>query len=221
MYLYKLNEYNDSMVENESELTSKQSRWNELTQYYTEVHGDKLGKGLDQLTIEPVVGLNVLGYTTSGSCEGHPDMGSGGPYLDVHSREAELFASKFDQFWAKAGLVDTNEQFSNNLSSTEQLDEFDKLHIEQDRVVSKLLKPIQLLLDEFHRFYPSIDGSQLACEVGPEWIRIQPADVESQNYRSIEEQREYLEKYQAELKAFGEFLKALYFSKATHCSTLA
>lgn len=197
----------------------KTQYWNDLEEKFSFEVGDKLGKGLDPLTIEPVVGLNALGYTTSGSCEGHINHGSTGPYLDVHSREAELFGSKYGQFWEEAGLVDPDEQFSNNLSTQQQLDEFERLHVEQDRIVSKLVKPTQLLLDEFHTVYTGIDGTQLTCDAGPEWVRIQPADIESQGGRNIAEQKKYLGIYQAELKAFGEFLKSKYFHKTAQLST--
>ncbi len=191
----------------------KTKHWEALSEHYKNEVGDKLGRGIDPLAVEAVVGLNALGYTTSGSCEGHLDRGTRGPYLDVHSREAELFMQKFQRFWEELGIVDIESQLVQKLTP-DQKEKYNQLQEEKDRIVSKLIEPIQTLLDEFNIGYPYKEGTQFTYELGPEWLRIQPADIETQYQRTPEEQAKYLATYQDTLNAFGEFLKNKYYHQA-------
>ena len=184
--------------------------WEELTRKFSNEVGDKLGKGIDNGAVQSVVGLNALGFETSGSCEGHLDHGAPGPYLDLRSREAELFMGKFDLFWEELGIIDPSEQYGNRLNP-EQMARWDKLHEAKERLIEEKNVPaLAKLLLEFHQVYPQ---GNFVAETGPEWVRIEPGDIEEQSDRSIEEQQKYLKTYQQELAAFAEFLKQKFMSK--------
>lgn len=49
---------------------------------------DKLGMPIDSGILETVVMLNALGVNTTGSCYGHEDRITGGPYIMFHSSKA-------------------------------------------------------------------------------------------------------------------------------------
>ena len=51
------------------ELEAARRRWRD----WASVVCDPLGRGLDDLVVEIVIALNLAGFKTTGSCEGHPD----------------------------------------------------------------------------------------------------------------------------------------------------
>lgn len=44
---------------------------------------DALGRGMDAGIIEAVTALRLLGFVTTGSCQGHLDHGLPGPWVDI------------------------------------------------------------------------------------------------------------------------------------------
>ena len=68
-------------------------KWIEISEKFSHVT-DKLGKHMDKGILDTVVALNVLGFDTDQSCEGHLDHGLPYPWVDIrHTAEEhyELF----------------------------------------------------------------------------------------------------------------------------------
>lgn len=62
-------------------LEEKHAAWDSKRREIDEI-GDKLGRGIDEGVKETVVALNMLGFNTTGSCEGHFDRLYLTPYID-------------------------------------------------------------------------------------------------------------------------------------------
>jgi hypothetical protein len=71
-------------------------RWIEVSEKFSRVT-DKLGTPIDDGIFDTVVALNILGFVTSMSCEGHLDHGLPYPWVDVTNKKDDLFLhlSKF------------------------------------------------------------------------------------------------------------------------------
>jgi hypothetical protein len=54
-------QYSKAMTSPEEQKLQKQEQWDSEVERFSTHVGDKLGRGLDEITIEPVVGLNVYG----------------------------------------------------------------------------------------------------------------------------------------------------------------
>jgi len=195
---------------NEKEQATKQVEWDKLATQYREEVGDKLGRGLDEQTIDAVVGLNLLGFETTASCEGHMDHATGGPYLDIRCKAAELFEPKERAIYEAQGL-----DYRDNAPiefSPEKYKEWEQIMEQKDEVVMSHVPAVQALLDEFHQSYPI--GTFVARGIGDE-IRIEPEEVDIYNGVVFDQSR--LKKYQQELKEFSKFIKDKHLStKNTH-----
>ena len=70
--------------------------WIEVSEKFSHVT-DKLGEPIDKGIFDTVVALNILGFVTRQSCEGHLDHGLPYPWVDVTNKKDDLFLylSKF------------------------------------------------------------------------------------------------------------------------------
>ena len=50
---------------------------------WASVVADRRGRGLDALIVDTVIGFNVAGFPTSGSCQGHTSSGAWWPWVDI------------------------------------------------------------------------------------------------------------------------------------------
>lgn len=57
-------------------LAEREKQWQKKLEELDEL-ADGAGLGLDEKIIEPVAGLDLLGFNTRASCEGHVDQTSG------------------------------------------------------------------------------------------------------------------------------------------------
>ncbi len=71
-------------------------QWTETSEKFSHVT-DKLGEPIDKGIFDTVVALNILGFVTRQSCEGHLDHGLPYPWVDVTNKKDDLFLrlSKF------------------------------------------------------------------------------------------------------------------------------
>ena len=150
---------------------------------------DRLGHPIDQGIKRAVAMLNELGVSTFGSCEGHRDWGTGGPYLDVC---ASSFARDYPLWRAArekndpAELATLRERFTAD-----------------NAIEAQKLLPI---LDAFYSQRPSTCSARLTLRLyGPGIARVEslgvallPADPAAKGQRLIE--------FQAEMDAFSNFL---------------
>ena len=64
--------------------------WQETEQRFQSVT-DRLGNSIDEGIFETVVGLNILGITTTLSCEGHLDWGVPYPWVNFEANQDQRY----------------------------------------------------------------------------------------------------------------------------------
>ncbi len=65
-------------------------QWTETSEKFSRVT-DRLGKHIDKGIFDTVVALNILGFDTEQSCEGHLDHGLAYPWIDIRHTVEEHY----------------------------------------------------------------------------------------------------------------------------------
>lgn len=200
--------------ENSSVSDPKQERQKQWDEVATKVEtiGDRLGKGIDDGIKETVVVFKVLGFETSASCEGHLERGLASPWVDVEPVPRDQRDELIKRYRAineeieKEEAIDTDSEKLGNL-----YDQSHKLDVERDSMVLPEIKRLAELLEEFYRGRDTDFGARIVMDVRPWATRLQCQGAEIQRINEPDIKTTNLEKYQAEFKAFTEFLKNKYF----------
>jgi len=74
-------------------------QWDETAEKFRKVK-DKLGCPIDEGIFETVVALNILGITTTMSCEGHLDHGLPYPWVDTLPQDYDHLCDLLAAFYA-------------------------------------------------------------------------------------------------------------------------
>ena len=192
---------------------SKEQRWQEM---YTRVARmkDKLGKEVDPGIAETVVVLNLLGITTTQSCEGHLDHGTGAPWVDIEDTNASERSSEVNRLFQQALQLQRKQAQITN----ETVRLFDEAHQAKRDVKCLHLAIRQKLLNYLASFY---EHQQVPFDVrlviqsrdttGRTRLESQGADF--QETASLEQRRLKLTAYQEEMRRFTLFLKQQYFQE--------
>lgn len=212
----------------EEKKSEKEIAWlNKLKE--TEETADALGYEIEGQVKETVVAFNLMGLSTSASCEGHTDHGISTPWIEVAAAnqpeerfigEKEIFQKVADKYRipvedVKKGIH--KEAWTEALkesSQNEETPEYRKWREEN----KKLIRKTSGLLQEFYQGREVTPSIQLKVSEGGEGeFRVHNG---GKDYRPVpekltEKQREELAKrlikYQEEMKRFTEFLKNKYF----------
>ncbi|MCB1118060.1 MAG: hypothetical protein KDK50_05735 [Chlamydiia bacterium] len=150
--------------------------WNELAKE-VETWGDALGNPLDNGIKDCVIALNLIGFQTSQSCEGHADWGS--PYPWVHIEIPSLHNAKGNRY------------------------EIDKLiyQSEEVRFLNELLEDFYKNHPHCYR-----KALSLGHTVGYHAIRLMPSNGEYVFALPVDELKSRLADFQAEMKSFTQYL---------------
>lgn len=182
---------------------------------------DALGMPIDPKIKDIVIVLNLLGFKTEQSCQGHIDHGRAYPWVAflVENRENNEKIEIFDRI--KLAEEKLEEQFPNltlnEIRRTQPTEELSSLYSELHKISDKIeinekkqLKPIKDLLNRFYRQH-KIDLDSV--------ILLQDRIYEIYSYggdwqiiRDPEEKLVKLKKYQDEMEAFTTFLVHYYFN---------
>lgn len=186
----------------------KEQCWQEMVARVDKIT-DKLEKPVDEGIKETVIVLNLLGYTTVQSCEGHTERGVSGPWVDIVPGGIETLIQRRHQMIAR--VVEARKQ--------KQLEEEDIGHVLREideaarepmiQLAEKLLACLTVFYQEHQAPYDSILmfrrldlGYRLEC-YGTSLQSGVPA---------LPRHNERLPQYQEEMRAFTTFLKARYFA---------
>jgi len=191
-------------------LSEKQQYWDEVTASMSKVT-DKLGMPIDQGIFDTVVALNVLGISTSMSCEGHLNHGRAAPWIRFH-------AKGIDQLRAQA--KEATNQCQRTKAECAPAEEIEKWASEAFRLSREAnttcFQEPKRVMDYLGVFYcdrhvpydrqlllkvDSFGNSTLTVH-GEPFQPLQILEVRAQN----------LTKYQEEMQMFTAFLKQAYFS---------
>ena len=157
---------------------------------------DRRGLGIDNGIKESIIVLQVLGFVTTASCEGHTDHGPAAPWIDIGEkvpreiliRRRESKGILNDDDAEKIRSV-TKKNLKGQIRLMQFLDEF-----YEERKVSY---DVRLLIEKF-----GIYGNSWLKNAGEIFQQIRPKERKEKN----------LKRYQREIKDFTEFIKKKYFT---------
>lgn len=186
-------EYRNAFYEERAQIWKKQEKEiNEIV--------DGLSKKIDGGIKESIVALQLLGFTTTASCEGHLDWGLPGPWIDI-------------------GEVPKNilRMFQETRKDPSKLDEQKKALIQEtiQKTVNEKARVIELLAEFYqNRKVPFDQMLTLQYKGDSGRLITQGTDV----YQAYDKptRAERLKRYQEEMQAFTEFAKSKFLYDAIH-----
>ncbi len=202
--------------------SEKKKRWQAMEKEVAS-WGDALGLGIDPGIKNTVIVLNLLGFKTSQSCEGHMDRGLAYPWIDFETENQEMvilnnkrqdivkrIEEKHSEIQKKYPDLSLGEALRKGES--EELDAiYPELHAINDKM-EKLAKaqlvPLKNLLADFYK-NRSIDPDKMITirermySLGGDW----------QITRNDNEKAKKLKEYQNEMNSLADFLTDYYFGK--------
>lgn len=170
--------------------------WNETVEKFLHVT-DKLGKEIDPGIFDTVVGLNVLGFRTTMSCEGHAERGIAAPWVDIIPDDAVALNQEIQIIRQQAA---PGEPFP---------DEAKKLVEVVKHKQQLLFHDLVKLLDQFYGQRHMVYDQQLIPHMsGGGRIRLEPLGTELQTIVPEDIKAQKLLEYRQEMHDFTAFLKA-------------
>ena len=208
----------------------KQAAWEAKREEIDDI-ADALDLGIDAGIKETVVAFNMLGFNTSGSCEGHLDHGLSTPYIDIEAPdrpetkyvgEMEIFQRVADQYHVpleevrRAIPFEAWKEAYRESSRNEYTPEFQRF-MEETNQAKRRLEPF---IEKFYagKDVPSDIRLHIDTSIGS-LVRVWCGESEThfahsedalpQQVRSM-----LLAKRQEEMRAFTNFLREKYFSES-------
>jgi len=193
---------------------------------------DSLDEEIDDGIKETVAAINLNGFPTSGSCEGHLDHGTAAPWVEISdpNEPEERFVGEKDVFKRvaeKYGVPsrEVRQGIKKNawaealeeISEAEETLEYKKWREENEKLMAKLSE----LLAEFYRDRNAQSDIRLEIsKIGPGGVfRVHNGgedyklDLEDLTEREKAKISQRLLKYQKEMQEFCKFLKEKYFQE--------
>ena len=171
----------------------KQTEWQKALQKVSQIT-DKIGMPLDEEIAETVVILYLLRFMTTGSCDGHLDRITEGPYVMLGSPKAQELEKQLKQ------ATDRTSQ-----DYTKLKDEIAKRNFAEQNKLFSLLKM-------FYASHKPILGRMLTLRtIGYSDFRLNCQGSELAYIEDAQGKALRLARNRTEMKAFTEWLKALYF----------
>ena len=209
---------------------NKELIWRRKLEELEEI-GDSLNKGIDEGIKETVAVFNLMGLNTYASCEGHLNWGMGAPWVGVQAEDEpdERFMGEkknIEKIAKKYGITYEDVKQANNKeawveavktsSESEEMPEYKDWRKENE----KLWEKAQEFLDEFYKDRNAPADSRLVIEGiggggafrlhnGGKDYEVMPKDMAEEQKSGLQER---LPRHQAEMLAFGEFLKNKFFN---------
>jgi hypothetical protein len=157
---------------------------------------DSLGSSIDPGIFETVVALNLLGFPTVMSCEGHLDHGVGAPWIDIEPPGVEALRQAI--------------RHRENGEAADTLRE-EVVHLRQEARAQQLHLRRQLLpyLEAFYQEHLAPFDRRLIL-LSSEWLgrtRLVSQGAEFQEITDPTERKHTLHIYQAEMRTFTMFLR--------------
>jgi hypothetical protein len=156
---------------------------------------DKLGEPIDEKIKDTVIFLTAFEINTTNSCEGHLDKGTGGPYIDIESKDIPELEKKIE------------EVKGNEVEEEKTTKEIERKNLEER-------EKIMTLLEEFYKDRKvSYDRHLIINPMARNWSRIESQGIDFQEIRTGDIKKEKLSEYQKEMSDFTKFLSDRYFGK--------
>ncbi|MBM3257633.1 MAG: hypothetical protein FJZ05_00155 [Candidatus Nealsonbacteria bacterium] len=224
--------YNPEQIKQKSE---KEIKWEEQFIKIEQI-GDAIGRGIDKKVKETIVALNLNGFPTIDSCEGHIEGGYPAPWvgIEVDNEPEEKYFNQnniFKKLAEKYGV--SCEEVKNG--------DHEKAHQEAWREIvknkktpeckqwekenKKLFIKLSKLLNEFYRdrkvpdnvklVIKGMAGDSFRVHNGGDDYKARELEIRFGKSEALKKQKEGIEQrlplYQKEMQEFGKFLKEKYF----------
>lgn len=183
----------------------KQKYWDKIAKKFRS-ETDGLGMEIDKGIFDTVVALNILGFNTYQSCEGHlGEHGCTYPWVYIEPENMPEYPER----------PDTNDY--DELVAFNNSKEVRAYQKEATKIFSPIADSIMNMLELFYKDHlPKRERYRLTLEFYPSRIRLQPyfsPDEEEYRFPSKEIREEFLKETQLEMQKFTEFLKKKYFKE--------
>lgn len=189
---------------------------------------DALGLGIDPKIKETVIVLNLLGFKTSQSCEGHINWGNAYPWVafDYESDQFKALTSKLREIsqQTKAEEAELKKKYSEltiqEIMQTKDVSKLDELYKQRHAINDKMdilsktkILPLQNLMISFYAVQPlNVDKILILDDHLPFQFSLNSNGGKWQITRSFAEKAKKLDEYQEEMQAFTKFLRDYYFN---------
>lgn len=153
---------------------------------------DKLGTPIDPGILDAVAAFRVLGIHTVGSCEGHADRTTGGPYIMFESPESGELLNRLQQIPDKVSA------------------EYKELFQQASKLNMAEVKKLLPFLDGFYEDRDTPHSRRLIIRCfGPTVAKLMVQDADLEELLPDEERAHHLADNQLEMLAFTNYLKEL------------
>lgn len=207
---------------------SKKDRWAAMEKE-VESWTDALGLGIDPGIKKMVIVLNLLGFKTEQSCEGHSDWGRPYPWVRITVKTPKL-EDLFHKIQKTISLIDKHEtaiqekypelsmgEALRKGETQEVLDLYKKRHMYTDTLQKKSklsILPLRHLLMKFYEGHAIDPDSMLVLTpFGFESFELVSLGGEWQAARTTQEKLSKLKVYQQEMNSLADFLTEYFFKK--------
>lgn len=192
-------------INSKTETNEKEQRWEEMQKHVEGIRGrehNPVGEPVKQA----VTGLNLFGVRTIFSGEGRMEdfRRATAPFIDIESPESPILSKEYEERNKDNGYS----SFPEGHSSAE---ETQKLIAQKNLEERTKLIP---LLDEFYKERRSSYDAMLTIESLKDNVNhVTNQGARLQELNDDDTRKKNLERYQDEMRAFGEFLKKKYFEE--------
>lgn len=185
----------------------KEQRWQKMAMRMDKL-ADGLGMPIDTGIKDTVIVLNLLGFPTIMSCEGHAYRGVHGPWVDIKPKHLD----PLEKQWRKANQA-VNAAFKKKRPIAKNLYKTrNKAKKKLDTPVLQLATKLMAYLTEFYTDRAVPPDRLLVMNPFATAFRLQCHGAFLQEIVEPDERYVKLKEYQKEMRAFTAFLKAHYFS---------
>lgn len=212
---------------------TKKELWQKMEQEVA-TWGDALGKGIDVRIKDTVIVLNLLGFKTEQSCEGHIDWGRPYPWVRIASRDSEINNLRKKALNIFTSIEQKESEIQKkypNLSPRDALrkDEGDntkdsqellvlyqakhQLNDEIEKLSTTKMIPLRNLIFDFYKNRTIDLDSMIIISEFDNSFELYSIGGNWQTARDKEEKKKKLIEYQQEMKSFADFLTDYYFEK--------
>ncbi|MEN9328320.1 MAG: hypothetical protein RI947_1128 [Candidatus Parcubacteria bacterium] len=194
-------------------MTTKQQQWDLTREKFKKVT-DKLGCNIDDGILETVIALNVLGFRTTQSCEGHLDRAVAAPWIDIEPRTTKdwenLWIESDKAFFASKKL---QEQNGPKPEIKALFDKSKDLLKKARKPTIELAQRLMNILDDYYRNRYVAYDKRITITRMHRGARVESIGAYTQDINTQLVKKQKLKEYQDEMRSFTEFLKRMYFSE--------
>lgn len=207
--------------------SEKEKHWEEMAKKVDSIT-DALGLQIDSNIKKTVIVLNLLGFTTSASCEGHLDQGLAYPWVDFETENQEIMEldskrrSIFQRIEEEQSAIQKKHpdlslgealRKENSQDLTNLYPEMHRLNDLIAKTAKSQLAPLNSLIETFYKNRPANPDRMIIIHtLNPTFMRMYSAGGDWQITRSEQKIKAKLKEYQQEMTELTNFLTDSYFN---------